>query len=414
MDAGTDAVDVLCGRIIPVKLGIIGVINRSQADINNKKELSAALKDEATFLQKKYPSIANRAGTPFLAKTLNRLLMHHIRDCLPELKTRVNVLIAQFQSLLSSFGEPVEDKGQVLLQIITKFASAYCNTIEGTSKYIETSELCGGARICYIFHETFGRTLESVDPLGGLSTRDILTAIRNATGPRPALFVPEISFELLVKRQIRRLEEPSLRCVELVHEEMQRMIQHCGTHQEMLRFPKLHERIIDVVTNLLRRRLPPTNAMVENIVAIELAYVNTKHPDFTEAHMVHRSVFEHQLDNRHLTKDNIVKHTEKHAVTDDKMNLPDNGGSWKITNLIRNSKLELSAERLSEHGSSSSQPSSGANSAAPSPSRARKGINLLPEVPEQPVMKLSAREQRDCEVIERLIKSYFLIVRKNI
>ena len=43
------------------------------------------------------------------------------------------------------------------------------------------------------------------------------------------MFVPEISFELLVKRQIRRLEEPSLRCVELVHEEMQRIIQHCGT-----------------------------------------------------------------------------------------------------------------------------------------------------------------------------------------
>ena len=48
-------------------------------------------------------------------------------------------------------------------------------------------------------------------------------------GPRPALFVPDISFELLVKRQIKRLEEPSLRCVELVHEEMQRIIQHCGT-----------------------------------------------------------------------------------------------------------------------------------------------------------------------------------------
>lgn len=48
---------------------------------------------------------------------------------------------------------------------------------------------------------------------------------RNANGPRPALFVPEVSFELLVKRQIRRLEEPSLRCVELIHEEMQRIIQ---------------------------------------------------------------------------------------------------------------------------------------------------------------------------------------------
>ena len=28
MDAGTDAIDILCGRVIPVKLGIIGVINR--------------------------------------------------------------------------------------------------------------------------------------------------------------------------------------------------------------------------------------------------------------------------------------------------------------------------------------------------------------------------------------------------
>ena len=37
MDHGTDAYDVLCGRVIPVKLGIIGVINRSQLDIKNKK-----------------------------------------------------------------------------------------------------------------------------------------------------------------------------------------------------------------------------------------------------------------------------------------------------------------------------------------------------------------------------------------
>ena len=43
------------------------------------------------------------------------------------------------------------------------------------------SARCGGARMCYIFHETFGRTLESIDPLAGLTMLDILTAIRNAT-----------------------------------------------------------------------------------------------------------------------------------------------------------------------------------------------------------------------------------------
>jgi dynamin 1-like protein len=43
--------------------------------------------------------------------------MHHIRDCLPELKTRVNVLSSQFQALLVSYGETVTDKSQTLLQV---------------------------------------------------------------------------------------------------------------------------------------------------------------------------------------------------------------------------------------------------------------------------------------------------------
>ena len=67
--------------------------------------------------------------------------MHHIRDCLPELKTRVNVMAAQFQSLLNSYGDDVVDKNTTLLQIITKFAAAYNATLEGTSNNIETSEL---------------------------------------------------------------------------------------------------------------------------------------------------------------------------------------------------------------------------------------------------------------------------------
>lgn len=65
--------------------------------------------------------------------------------------------------------------------MITRFATAYCSTIEGTAKNIETTELCGGARICYIFHETFSNALRDIDPLGGLEQVDILTAIRNAT-----------------------------------------------------------------------------------------------------------------------------------------------------------------------------------------------------------------------------------------
>ncbi|CAO2631003.1 Dynamin-1-like protein [Lemmus lemmus] len=406
MDAGTDAMDVLMGRVIPVKLGIIGVVNRSQLDINNKKSVTDSIRDEYAFLQKKYPSLANRNGTKYLARTLNRLLMHHIRDCLPELKTRINVLAAQYQSLLNSYGEPVDDKSATLLQLITKFATEYCNTIEGTAKYIETSELCGGARICYIFHETFGRTLESVDPLGGLNTIDILTAIRNATGPRPALFVPEVSFELLVKRQIKRLEEPSLRCVELVHEEMQRIIQHCSNYstQELLRFPKLHDAIVEVVTCLLRKRLPVTNEMVHNLVAIELAYINTKHPDFADACGLMNNNIEEQRRNR-LARE-LPSAVSRDKVASAGGGIGDSGqepatGNWR--GMLKTSKAE---ELLAEEKS---------KPIPIMPASPQKGhaVNLL-DVPVPVARKLSAREQRDCEVIERLIKSYFLIVRKNI
>ncbi|KAM9352430.1 dynamin-1-like protein isoform 2-T2 [Symphorus nematophorus] len=405
MDAGTDAMDVLMGRVIPVKLGIIGVVNRSQLDINQKKSVADSIRDEYAFLQKKYPSLANRNGTKYLARTLNRLLMHHIRDCLPELKTRINVLAAQYQSLLNSYGEPVDDKSATLLQLITKFAAEYCRTIEGTAKYIETAELCGGARICYIFHETFGRTLESVDPLGGLTTIDVLTAIRNATGPRPALFVPEVSFELLVKRQVKRLEEPSLRCVELVHEEMQRIIQHCSNYstQELLRFPKLHDAIVEVVTSLLRKRLPVTNEMVHNLVAIELAYINTKHPDFADACGLMNNNIEEQRRNRMRDLPAAVPRDKAAAGGSQSGSVSeqtDSGtGTWR--GMLKKGEDGASGDRAVP------QP--------PYPSSPQKGhaVNLL-DVPVPVSRKLSAREQRDCEVIERLIKSYFLIVRKNI
>uniref|UniRef100_A0A8C6UE16 Interferon-induced GTP-binding protein Mx n=1 Tax=Neogobius melanostomus TaxID=47308 RepID=A0A8C6UE16_9GOBI len=391
MDAGTDALEVLLGRVIPVRLGIIGVVNRSQHDINTQKSLEDSLKDEHAFLQRHYPSLASRAGSRYLAKTLSRLLMHHIRDCLPELKTRLTVLSAQYQAQLNGYGQPVEDYSATLLQIVTKFASDYCNTIDGTARYIQTSELCGGARMCYIFHETFGRTLQSIDPLGGLTELDILTAIRNATGPRPALFVPEVSFELLVKRQIKRLEEPSLRCVELVHEELQRIIQHCTSFstQELLRFPKLHDSIVEVVTGLLRKRLPITNEMVHNLVAIELAYINTKHPDFTDAAQVSASVNSQQVYTVCFS-DTLDYYSSKRFKASFTKVL-DGGKHWK------NEKVGVDKAPAGGFGS---------------PSKAQ-AVNLLDtSVPAS--RKLSAREQRDCEVIQRLIKSYFLIVRKSI
>ena len=74
MDAGTNALDVLTGRVYPLKLGFIGVVNRSQQDINGRKSLEDALESEADFFRthSAYRNISHKNGTKYLAKTLNQ------------------------------------------------------------------------------------------------------------------------------------------------------------------------------------------------------------------------------------------------------------------------------------------------------------------------------------------------------
>jgi len=199
------------------------------------------------------------------------------------------------------------------------------------------------------------------------------------------LFVPEVAFELLVKRQVKRLEDPSLRCVELVHEELQRIIQHCGAQQEFIRFPRLHEKIVDIVTHLLRRRLPETNRMVENLIEIELAYINTKHPDFHEAGHILRVLTGGEQSPSSTSVSSSQSRTSRQTNT----TITDGHGNNSITtngeqnNSIRGSPSSISMAPMGDGTT----------------------VNTR---------KLSPREQSDCEVIEKLIRSYFLIVRKNI
>jgi len=75
MDAGTNALDILTGRVYPLKLGFIGVVNRSQQDINTEKSMSDAIGSETEFFRNHsaYRNIAHKNGTRYLAKTLNQV-----------------------------------------------------------------------------------------------------------------------------------------------------------------------------------------------------------------------------------------------------------------------------------------------------------------------------------------------------
>ncbi|KAL0954066.1 hypothetical protein HGRIS_005217 [Hohenbuehelia grisea] len=286
MDAGTNALDVLTGRVYPLKLGFIGIVNRSQQDINSEKSMDDARDSEAEFFKNHsaYRNIAHKNGTKYLAKTLNQVLMNHIRDKLPDMKARLNTLMGQAQQELNSFGDSAvfgdkNQQGALVLRLMTQFARDFVASIEGTNVDISTKELSGGARVYYIFNDVFGQALASIDSTQNLDNQDIRTAIRNSTGPRPSLFVPELAFDLLVKPQIKLLEAPSLRCVELVYEELVKICHNC-TSTELQRFPRLHAQLVEVVSELLRERLGPTSEYTQSLIEIQAAYINTNHPAF--------------------------------------------------------------------------------------------------------------------------------------
>ncbi|CAN6686191.1 unnamed protein product [Malus baccata var. baccata] len=284
MDRGTDARNLLLGKVIPLRLGYVGVVNRSQEDIMMNRSIKDALVAEEKFFRSRpvYNGLADRCGVPQLAKKLNQILVQHIKAVLPGLKSRISSTLVTVAKEHASYGEITESKagqGALLLNILSKYCEAFSTMVEGKNEEMSTTELSGGARIHYIFQNIFVKSLEEVDPCEDLTDDDIRTAIQNATGPRSALFVPEVPFENLVRRQIARLLDPSLQCARFIYDELMKISHRCLV-SELQRFPILRRRMDEVIGNFLREGLEPSETMIGHIIEMEMDYINTSHANF--------------------------------------------------------------------------------------------------------------------------------------
>uniref|UniRef100_A0A0E0KPN5 Dynamin-type G domain-containing protein n=1 Tax=Oryza punctata TaxID=4537 RepID=A0A0E0KPN5_ORYPU len=227
MDRGTDARNFLLGNVIPLKLGYVGVVNRSQEDINFKRSIKDALAFEEKFFSTlpAYHGLTHCCGVPQLAKKLNTILLKHITYMLPGLKSRINAQLVAVAKEHAAYGDTAEStagQGVKLLNILRKYCEAFSSMVEGKNK-VSTDELSGGARIHYIFQSIFVKSLEEVDPCKSITDEDIRTAIQNSDGPKGPMFLPELPFEILVRRQISRLLDPSLQCANFIYDELVKM-----------------------------------------------------------------------------------------------------------------------------------------------------------------------------------------------
>ncbi|XP_057185031.1 dynamin-1a isoform X3 [Triplophysa rosa] len=284
MDEGTDARDILENKLLPLRRGYIGVVNRSQKDIDGKKDIHAAMAAERKFFLSHpgYRHLADRMGTPYLQKTLNQQLTNHIRDTLPGLR-------AKLQSQLLSIEKEVEEyknfrpddpsrKTKALLQMVQQFSVDFDKRIEGSGDQIDTYELSGGARINRIFHERFPFELVKMEFDEKELRKEISYAIKNIHGIRTGLFTPDLAFEAIVKKQMQKLNGPCLKCIDMVVSELTSTIHKCS--EKLAQYPMLREEMERIVTQHIRDRDSRTKDQVLLLIEIELAYMNTNHEDF--------------------------------------------------------------------------------------------------------------------------------------
>ncbi|XP_040918696.1 dynamin-3 isoform X4 [Toxotes jaculatrix] len=284
MDEGTDAKDILENKLLPLRRGYVGVVNRSQKDIDGKKDIRAALAAERKFFlsHPAYRHMAERMGTPHLQKALNQQLTNHIRDTLPGLRSKL-------QSQLLSLEKEVEEyknfrpddptrKTKALLQMVQQFGVDFEKCIEGSGDQVDTNELSGGAKINRIFHERFPFELVKIVFDEKELRREISHAIKNVHGVRTGLFTPDLAFEVIVKKQIVKLKTPCLKCIDLVIQELINTVRQCTN--KLNSYPRLREETERIVTTHVREREGKTKDQVLLLIDIELSYINTNHEDF--------------------------------------------------------------------------------------------------------------------------------------
>ncbi|XP_077440178.1 dynamin 3a isoform X2 [Vanacampus margaritifer] len=284
MDKGTDAREILENRLLPLRRGYIGLVNRSQKDIDGKKDIKTALQAEKKFFlsHPAYRHMCDRMGAPYLQKSLNQQLTNHIRDSLPALYSHLQCLLVPVNKEVNTYkvynpDDPIS-RTKTLIKLVQQLGGDFEKLIEGSADEVNTVHLSGGARINQIFHERFPYQLHKMKCDERKLRMEIAYAIRNIHGVRTGLFTPDMAFQAIVKKQISKLKIPCFGFVDMVCKELVTTIYEC--FNKLSSFPKLREETERLVTAEIREQESICRDQISLLIDMQLAYINTKHEDF--------------------------------------------------------------------------------------------------------------------------------------
>jgi replication fork clamp-binding protein CrfC len=285
MDKGTDARDVLLNRVYALKLGYIGVINRSQQDINSNVAVAKAAAAERKFFQEKecYRDLAHNCGTAYLAQQLNALLMRHIKDKLPGLQTQISNLLAKKRQELKQYGtalgETIEEKQLVTFGLVSKFVEQFVAVLNGSADTLSWTKLDGGSTVISVLIDEFPQKMLEIPSVKELSPEKVQNLMTNQSGMYRSMFFPEATYHTLVKGEIKKLTPCVVESVKRAQSILVEILIGIKV-PELDRFPDLRDGIIRIAQEVIARCTAEATAFAQQLLDIQLSYINTDHPDF--------------------------------------------------------------------------------------------------------------------------------------
>ncbi|EYU38887.1 hypothetical protein MIMGU_mgv1a003091mg [Erythranthe guttata] len=272
MDKGTDAVDILEGKSYKLQFPWIGVVNRSQADINKNVDMIAARRREREYFAQtpEYQHLAARMGSEHLGKVLSKHLEAVIKSRIPGLQSLINKTIIELESELSRLGKPIAtDAGGKLYMIME-----ICRIFDGIFKEHLDGVRPGGDKIYSVFDNQLPGALKRLQFDKHLAMENVRKLITEADGYQPHLIAPEQGYRRLIETALITIKGPAEASVDAVHAILKELV-HKSINEtvELKQYPSLRVEVGNAAVESLDRMKEESKRATLQLVEMENSYL---------------------------------------------------------------------------------------------------------------------------------------------
>ena len=283
MDAGTDARKALMNEEIPLKLGYVGVKNRSKQDLVNKLSMAETSKKEREFF-KSHPIYKNlpagHLGTDVLINKLTKIYFRIIRENLPRIIKAINDRVRTAEEELQSLGQPMptDDAGKMsmLWNMINEYCDIFRNVLQGkyNNKRLSFLDGEGGFKIKILYKKLLEDFTGNYKATAGYTDEHINYALTIHEGDSIPGFPSVDAFIYLRRPQLEKLKDPIEECFQNVFQYLD-FLSGKILEKTFTRFPQAVNDMSDLVSNYLIEERDKTKYLIDSVVEMEINYLFT-------------------------------------------------------------------------------------------------------------------------------------------